>query len=192
MDFFAGLYTRYGVPKTRIPLEQGMRTGDFPLAISGNWKIDGLRLCAPEIAGKWSIAMLPKGPVGKRTAFIGGRIMGIFEQSKKKEAAWKFIKFLFRPDIQARLYEAALTKQDTYLPPDIRAWEIIKIDPKFREVLVSQAQDAKGPPPVAAWDSNAKFVDEAIQKVILQGADSRKELEVAKEHLRRTINISPH
>src|SRR3989338_1519991 len=187
MKFFAELYTKYNVPKTKIPLEQGMRTGDFPLAISGNWMIDGIRLCCPEIAEKWSIATLPKGPTGKMTAFIGGRIMGIFSQSKNKDAAWEFIKFLFTPEIQAKLYEAALTKQDTYLPPSKRTWDILKMDERFKDVLVSQANDAKGPPPVASWDSSAKYIDDAIQKAVLQNGDPKKELEIAKEHLIRLL-----
>ncbi|MFH0764533.1 MAG: extracellular solute-binding protein [Candidatus Omnitrophota bacterium] len=187
MNFFAGLYLKYNVPKTKIPIEQGMRTGDFPIAISGNWKIDDLRLLAPEIAGKWSIATLPKGPTGKKTAFIGGRIMGIFSQSKHKVAAWKFIKFLFRPETQAKLYEAALAEQDTYLPPSMKAWPMLSMDPKFKEVLVSQANDSKGPPVVASWDSCARYMDEAIQKVILQKADAKKELEIAKTQLERLL-----
>lgn len=187
MEFFAELYTKYNVPKTKIPIEQGMKTGDFPIAISGNWKIDDLRLLAPEIAGKWSIAALPIGPTGKRTAFIGGRIMGIFSQSKHKEAAWEFIKFLFRPETQAKLYEASLTRQDTYLPPSMKGWNILKMDPKFKDVLVTQANDAKGPPAVTSWDTSAKYVDEAIQKVILQKGDARKELGIAKTQLEKFL-----
>lgn len=185
INFFAELYTKYNVPKTKIPLEQGIRTGDFPIVISGNWKIEELRISAPEIAGKWGIAMLPKGPTGRHTAFIGGRIMGIFEQSKNKEAAWEFIKFLFRPNIQARLYEAALTKQDAYLPPSEKAWEMLKMDPEFKKVLVAQAEDAKGPPAVANWDSASKYVDEAIQRVILEHANAAGELKLAKKELER-------
>ncbi|MFA6141892.1 MAG: extracellular solute-binding protein [Candidatus Omnitrophota bacterium] len=187
MDFFSGLYTRHNVPRSKIPLEQGMRTGDFPIAISGNWKIDDLRLLAPEIAGKWSIATLPKGPTGKSTAFIGGRIMSIFSQSKHKEEAWEFIKFLFRPEIQAKLYEASLTRQDTYLPPSMKGWSMLKMDPKFKDILVTQANDSKGPPAVASWDTSAKYVDEAIQKIILQKSDSRKELGIAKTQLERLL-----
>lgn len=187
MNFFADLYRKYNVPKTKIPLEQGMRTGDFPIAISGNWKIEGLRLSAPEIAGKWSIAALPAGPSGKRTAFIGGRIIGIFSQSKNKQAAWEFIKYLTSPESQKRLYEAALTKYDTYLPPSKKAWNLLEMDPKFKDVLIAQADDAKGPPPVANWDTNAKYVDEAIQKIVLQGADTQKELDTAKAHLDRAL-----
>lgn len=188
MKFFAELYTKYNVPKTKIPLEQGMRTGDFPIAISGNWNIDELRLTAPEISGKWSIATLPAGPTGKRTAFIGGRIMGIFAQSKHKEEAWKFIKYLFSSEIQAKLYEAALTKQDAYLPPVMKTWDMLEMDGEFKRVLFEQANDAKGPPPVAGWDACAKYVDEAIQKVILQNADPKKELDAAKEELLKALN----
>jgi len=81
LNYMAELY-KSGVPKTQVPLEQGMRTGDFPIAISGNWKIVGLTIGAPEIRDRWGIAMLPKGPAGKRTSFIGGRVMGIFSQCK--------------------------------------------------------------------------------------------------------------
>jgi ABC-type glycerol-3-phosphate transport system substrate-binding protein len=188
MRFFADLYTKYKVPKTKIPLEQGMRTGDFPLAISGNWKIDGLRLSAPEIAGKWSIALLPKGPSGKRTAFIGGRILGIFSQSKNRKEAWEFMKFLFEPSVGTKLYRGAYLKQDTYLPPNMTTWASIEMDPAFKAVLIEQAKDAKGPPPVMSWDSGAKYIDEAIQKVILRNADPKQELGSAKVELERLLN----
>jgi len=183
IKFFSELYTVYNVPKTKIPLEQGMRTGDYPIAISGNWEIDGLRLLAPEISGKWSIAMLPKGPSGKSTAFAGGRIIGIFNQSKKQKEAWEFIKFLFTPEAQSKLYEAAYTKQDTYLPPSRATLSMLNMNEEFKKVLISQANDAKGPPPVANWDSCTKYIDEAIQKVILQKADPKTELSSAKKYL---------
>ena len=185
LKFFSELYTKYGVPKTKIPLEQGMRTGDFPLAISGNWKIDDLRLLAPEIAGKWSIATLPKGPFGKRTAFIGGRIVGIFSQSAHKEEAWTFIKYLSSPDIQKALYDASVAKQDAYLPPNRKTWDIIDMSPELKKVLVLQAEDSKGPPAIANWDSYTKAIDNAVQKVVLQGADPKVELAAAKKELER-------
>lgn len=187
LKFFSELYIKYNVPKTKIPLEQGMRTGDFPIAISGNWKVEDLKLFAPEIAGKWSISTLPKGPMGKMTAFIGGRIMGIFEQSKNKEDAWLFIKYLFTPEIQAKLYDAAAAQQDTYLPPSKKGWDMLNMDDAFKNILIKQANDAKGPPAVANWDSSAKYVDEAIQKVILQNSDPQKELEIAKEQITKLL-----
>ena len=179
MEFFAKLYSELGVPKAQIPPEQGMRTGDFPLAISGNWKIVELTIGAPELKGKWSIAPLPKGPSGKGTAFIGGRIMGIFAQSDNKNEAWQFIKFLFEPKNQIKLYEKAWQAQDTYLPPNMNTWEGLPMDDKFKEVLKAQALDTKGPPPVVVWDASTRFVDQAVQKVVLTNADAKTALKEA-------------
>ncbi len=187
LKFFSRLYTELGVPKTQVPLEQGMRTGDFPLAISGNWKIDALRLSAPEIQGKWSIALLPAGPSSRRTAFIGGRIMGVFNKSKHKKEAWEFIKFLFQPKTQVKLYETARANQDSYLPTNISTWDILPIEGEFKEVLKAQAQDAKGPPSVRGWDESTRFIEEAIQRVVLQQADVQKELSRTNHEMDKNI-----
>ncbi|MBU4346173.1 MAG: extracellular solute-binding protein [Candidatus Omnitrophica bacterium] len=187
LKFFSRLYTELGVPKTRIPLEQGLRTGDFPLVISGNWKIDGLRLTAPEIAGRWSIALLPAGPTGAHTAFLGGRIMGIFNNSKHKKEAWEFIKFLFQPQTQVKLYSAARATQDSYLPSNITTWGILPIEEDFKQILKLQAEDGKGPPSVLGWDKSTRFIEQAIQRVVLQGADPEEELSKAAREMDRHI-----
>ncbi len=176
LKFFASFYTDLGVPKTKIPLEQGMRTGEFPLAISGNWKIDSLRLNAPEIKGKWSVALLPAGPTGAHTAFLGGRVMGIFNRSKNKQMAWEFIKFLLQPPTQVRLYEAARQAQDSYLPSNMTTWDILPMETEFKQILRLQAQDAKGPPSILGWNESTRFIEEAIQRVILQRAEAKEEL----------------
>lgn len=187
LDFFASLYTKYNVPITSIPLEQGIRTGDYPICISGNWKVTSLLAVAPEIKGKWAISPLPAGPTGKRTAFIGGRVMGIFSRSKFKKESWEFIKYLSRSDIQVKLYEAATKTFDTYLPPNIETWEILPMELDFKEALRSQALDAKGPPSVLGWDDSTRFIDVAIQQVVLRGKDSKDVLEEANKELNRRI-----
>ncbi len=188
MKFFTDLYKMYNVPKTRIPLEQGMRTGDFPICISGNWKIIGLTVGAPEIMGKWSIAKLPAGPTGKSTAFIGGRSMGIFSQSKNKEKAWEFIKFISNPESQTFLYKSSLETQDAYLPPNTESWSVLDMNPEFKRVLISQALDSKGPPPVLGWDSMTRFIDGAIQKIVLKNEDIQKDLNDVQSQLDAEIS----
>ncbi|MCK5450293.1 MAG: extracellular solute-binding protein [Candidatus Omnitrophica bacterium] len=187
LRFFAELY-KAGVPKTNVPVEQGMRTGDFPLAISGNWKIISLTLGAPEIKGKWSISTLPEGPSGKGTAFIGGRVLGIFSRSEKKTEAWEFIKFLFNPENQQLIYKDSLETEDSYLPPNMDSWKNLKMDPSLKNVLEKQAKDAKGPPPVLAWDASTRFLDHAIQMVILKGADPGSELKIAAQKMQKELD----
>ncbi len=182
LDFLRQLYLE-GVPKTKVPLVQGMRTGDYPLAISGNWNIMRMTLGAPEMKGKWSIAMLPEGPSGKRTAFIGGRVLGIFSSSKMKDQSWEFIKFLFKPENQIKIYQDSIETEDAYLPPNMDTWRHLPMDRKFRDVLENQAKDAKGPPPVLAWDSSIRFVNHAIQMVVLKNASSEEELAKATKEM---------
>ena len=187
LNYMAELY-KSGMPKTQVPLEQGMRTGDYPLAISGNWKIISLTVGAPEIRGKWDIAMMPEGPAGKRTAFIGGRIMSIFSRSRMREEAWSFIQFLFDPENQMKLYQASLETEDSYLPPNMDTWEELPMETRFKEVLQAQAMDAKGPPPVLSWDSSARFVNHAIQMVVLKGADAAEELSKATRDMQAELD----
>lgn len=187
LDYFTALYTKYKVPTEAKPLEHAFRSGDYPICISGNWKIMSLLDVAPEIKGKWAVAPLPAGPTGKRTAFIGGRVMGIFSQSKLKKESWEFMKYLSRPDIQVKLYEATTESHDTYLPPNIQTWEILPMDAAFRGPLKAQAMDAKGPPSVLGWDDSTRFIDTAIQLAVLRGKETRGVLEDANRELSRRI-----
>lgn len=188
LDFFAGLYHK-GVPRTNVPLEQGLRTGDYPLAISGNWKIISLTVGAPEIAGKWGIAMLPKGPSGKRTGFIGGRTLTVFEQSNKKQEAWEFIKFLFNEKNQLKIYKSSLETEDSYLPPNMNTWKLLPMDIDYKRVLQQQAKDAQGPPSVLSWDSSARYINEAIQLVVLRNADPATVLKKAQKNMQAELDL---
>jgi len=191
LEFFRDLYLVHGVPKTSIPVEQGLRTGEFPLAISGNWKTISLTVGAPEIAGKWAIGPLPRGPAGKRTAFLGGRIMGIFAQSDHRAQAWQFVRYLYEPSVQHELYQAGLETQDAYLPPNMKSWETLPMQPDMKAILQEQANDAKGPPAVPGWTETTQLLEAAIQKVILKGATPADELAVVNQAMNAGLKEKP-
>jgi ABC-type glycerol-3-phosphate transport system substrate-binding protein len=187
LQFFSDLYLKYNTPITAIPVEQGMRTGDYPICIAGNWKMNTLLSVAPEIKDKWAIVELPKGPTGKRTAFIGGRVMGIFEDSKLKNESWEFIKYLSSPEIQLKLYNEAAKSFDTYLPPNLKTWQKLPMKSSFKKVLQAQALDAKGPPSVLGWDDSTRYIDTAIQHSVLNKKGSSVVLQEAAKELNKRI-----
>lgn len=86
------------------------------------------------------------------------------------------MKFLFEPENQVTLYEKAWESQDAYLPPNIDAWKLLPMNEELKKVLKSQAHDAQGPPPVLGWDSYSRFIDQAIQKVVLTNKNPRETL----------------
>jgi lactose/L-arabinose transport system substrate-binding protein len=187
LEFFRDLYTRYEVPRTSIPVEQGLRTGEFPLAVSGNWKMITITIGVPEIAGKWSIAPLPRGPSGKRTAFLGGRIMGIFANSTHRSEAWQFLRYLFEPQVQVGLYQGGLETQDAYLPSNRAAWDALPMDQTVRAALRQQADEGKGPPAVSGWTETTHVVESSIQRAVLYDADPKDELAQAHKAMNRAI-----
>ena len=187
MEFFRDLYTQHGVLKTMVPIEQGLQTGEFPLVMSGNWKLVSLSVGVPDIAGRWTIAPLPRGPAGKRTAFLGGRTLGIFNRSSHQAEAWQFIRYLFEPTVQAALYQAGLKTQDAYLPPNMNSWEALTLEPEMKTVLQQQARDAKGPPAVPGWTETTHVLESAIQRIVLQKADVKTELGRVNEELNRQL-----
>ncbi len=186
-EFFRDLYLKYDVPKTSIPLEQGLRTGEFPLAMSGNWKIVSLMVGLPELKGQWSVAPLPKGPGGARTAFLGGRILTLFKKSPHQAQAWQFLRYLFEPSVQVKLYQAALETQDAYLPPNRATWAQLPMAAGMKAVLEEQAEDAKGPPPVPGWDDATQLIETGLQRIILHDAPVQEELREVARGMNRAL-----
>ena len=105
-----------------------------------------------------------------------------------KDEAWQFINFLFEPKNQVKLYEKAWATQDAYLPPNTNTWELLPMQEDFKEVLKNQALDAQGPPPVLSWDASARFIDQAIMKVVLTNKDAKEALEQATTLVNAELN----
>ena len=187
LTYYADLYRKYDVPKAGQGVAQGMRSGAFPIGISGNWLINSLPVDAPELTGKWAIAPLLAGPSGKHTGFIGGRAMGVFAHSTMQEEGWAFIKFLSQEDTQKEIYTEVAKSHNIYMPPNMKAWDTLPIAPEIRDVLVAQAHDAKAPPSVLGWNDSTRFVVEAIQKAVVEGGDPKTLLAEAAKAMNERI-----
>jgi ABC-type glycerol-3-phosphate transport system substrate-binding protein len=113
--------------------------------------------------------------------------MGIFSGSPHQVQAWQFIRHLFEPSVQQRLYQAGLDTQDAYLPPNMASWDALPMDEQMKEILRRQAQDAKGPPAVVGWTETTNRLEAAIQQVILKGADPKTALETANQAMNEAL-----
>lgn len=103
---------------------EAFRRGTVAIEISGAWLGGHLAdYIAPDTAGKWGAADLPEGVY----VSWGGSFYGIPEQSKNKEAAWTFIKFLTtRPESQLTAFRAI-----NAFPALMSVWN----DPMFDEPI---------------------------------------------------------
>ena len=128
-----------------VAIEQDLASGRNPMYIGGYWETAILRNQYPQISGKWSIGLMPKKK--SRSSFMGGCELVMFNDTKHKTAAWKFMEFMSRPDIQIKWQQAAGA-----LPACKAAWETeaVKNDPMMQTVF-KQLQEGTAPPQIPQW-----------------------------------------
>jgi multiple sugar transport system substrate-binding protein len=86
-------------------LHQQFGDGDFAMFISGPWDVGNLRSrLTAEQQKTWSVTPLPApdGTPWPGLSMSGGSSLVIARKSERQDAAWKFIEFLSRPDVQVR------------------------------------------------------------------------------------------
>ena len=89
--------------------------GTVGMYVAGAWFAGTLRSEFPDIEGKWAAAPLPQDKQCATT--IAGDTLVIFDQSKNKDAAWKWIEFLSAPQNMALWNVGTPEAPATLLPP---------------------------------------------------------------------------
>lgn len=147
------------------------------MAMDGPWNLPRFNRMLKNL--NWSFAPLPKGPV-KQATICGGEYLVIFKQSEHPDEAWSFVKWIIRPDIQARW-----AMKSGYLPVRRSVSEIPEFkkylieNPNFK-VFVDQMEVAQIQ---RSMDYGAlqitRHMAEAIEEATLGGGDPKAALDKA-------------
>jgi ABC-type glycerol-3-phosphate transport system substrate-binding protein len=78
----------------------------------------------------WGIAMLPAGPE-KAATVVSGEFLAVFRQSRNPDAAWAFLEWMIRPEIQA-----FWSMESGYLPVRASALDV----PEFQAFLADHPE----------------------------------------------------
>ena len=98
---------------------QEFARGYFAMFVSGPWNVGECRRRLPaELQDAWATAPLP-GPDDNLPgrSMAGGSSIVVFRGSRHKDAAWRLVRYLSRPDVQVRFYELSGD-----LPARVEAW----------------------------------------------------------------------
>ena len=144
--------------------------GEFAFYLSGPWNIREFRKVAPErLKDEWGTMALP-GPDGPGAGIAGGTSLVLFsgrerEDPQRRQAAWKLIEFLSRPDIQQRFY--ALIGD---LPPRRSTWEhpALANDP-LAQAFRDQLERVKPTPKVLEWERIVQEMRLITERVVRGG-----------------------
>jgi multiple sugar transport system substrate-binding protein len=122
--------------------------GYFSFYVSGPWTIGDMKARLPAaVQPHWTTAGLP-GPTGPGASAPGGSSLAVFRSSRHPEAAWKLVRYLSDPAVQARFN--VLTGD---LPARPSAWAAPAVDSDpyitpFRDQLAR----AVAVPKVPEWE----------------------------------------
>ncbi len=158
--------------------DMGFLNEKYAMIFSGPWKIKSLI----DINFPFGIALIPEGEKGSWTA-LGGTQMVIFKNSKNKEIAHKFLKYLLSPENQAKWADEL-----GQIPVNKKAIEKINFEKhKYMEILIKAIERTKPRPPISEYpeverifyqevglflkgekdiDETAKNLQKRIEKVI--------------------------
>jgi multiple sugar transport system substrate-binding protein len=155
-DFYFGLFREGLAPplsNTQISnVHDEFARGRFAFYISGPWNIGEFkRRLPPDRRDDWMTAPLP-GPDGPGASIAGGASLALFARSERKDAAWKLIEYLSRPDVQLRFFD--LTGD---LPARRSVWHAPALagDP-YAAAFRDQLERAVPPPAVPEWERIAQ------------------------------------
>jgi multiple sugar transport system substrate-binding protein len=152
LAFYVDMFRRgYAPPLTNADVSNiwnEFARGYFSFYITGPWNIGEFkRRLPPALQGSWMTAPLP-GPSGPGTSIAGGSSLVVFSKSHVKDAAWQWIEFLSRPEIQSRFHD--LTGD---LPPRRTTWnEGALAGDVYARAFRDQLERVKPAPKVPEWE----------------------------------------
>ena len=192
-DFWTDLYTEYGYLK-EAEFYNRFRVGVVPLGIAPLGTYMNLYSAAPEIAGRWSIGLIPASENGDRTIAGAGTGCGIIKKSENKEEAWEFLKWWTSAETQTRYnnnVESILGMIGRTTTANVEAFQNLAWDKEHLEVLEAQRLQVKEVPEVPGSYYLSRAVDQAFWSVVNGESNSKdavmKWSKVADDEIARKI-----
>lgn len=98
LELWQKLYREQNLKNFTNLFENAFVSGNLAMAMDGPWNLPRYNNLLKNI--DWAFAPLPTGP-NKNATVVGGEYLAIFKQSAHPKEAWKFIKWIIQPEIQA-------------------------------------------------------------------------------------------
>ena len=197
LTLMTDLFTTYSLPLEVGSFYNEFRYGRLPIGIGDFGMYISLLHAAPEIAGLWNIAPLPgienNGIVNR--SFDGSSTSAmIFEQTKKPNEAWSFLKWWTSASVQLDYAESLIASYGPeYLwnSSNIEAFGQMSWDENHRDIILDQWQwiddTAKSP----ASYMVERELSNIWNKVVFQGVNLRTAIEdsliISNKEIRRKM-----
>ncbi len=171
-SYWTDMYTKYKIP-TEASFYNRFRVGTIPIGIMAYTQYTTFAEAAPEITGRWSIALIPgvKAEDGTINRTISGSGTGcsILETSENPVEAWTFIKWWTSADTQSRYntnVESIIGTISRVTTANLEAFEMMSWERGDLEILLNQREWIVEVPEVPGSYYVSRSVDQAYWNVI--------------------------
>lgn len=145
--------------------------GILPMFISGPWMVKLINDQAPELEGKWATAVLPAKDTN--TSILGGSDLSVFQYTKNKEEALKFLAYMSKPETQIKWLELTNT-----LPANKESWNDKQLqENQYYKVFGDQLENAQPMPVIKPFEKIAQDFLTRFEKIYRGGADIQEEMD---------------
>ncbi|HTX80110.1 MAG TPA: extracellular solute-binding protein [Longilinea sp.] len=132
----------------------GFGKGTIAMILDGPWFPPSFKSQFPDV--KYGMALMPAGKGGS-VSVVGGEDIVMFQQSKNKEAAAKFIDFMLSIDTQMQM---ASVGQMPVLKAANEGDNLAKL-PDYFGIFFKQLENAKARTPVSNWTKIEQIISDA-------------------------------
>lgn len=164
----------------------GFVAGNFAMMYNGAWVVGSIHSKGPDIEGKWGTAYMVAGPAGINSRGYPNAF-NILQASTKKEAAYKYLNFLYTAKTASGdltfaeelcKVAGALLFTNAYIEYAKKNYEPLLLP------FVDGAQYSVAPPMDPKWETfKALFVGKTIQSMLMGEVDVQAGLEELDEDL---------
>lgn len=200
--FWTDMYTKYKIPTVQNFYNR-FRIGTTPLGIENYTNYTMLSEAAPEIKGRWGIALVPgienEDGTMNRTVSGSGTGCAILKGTKHPKEAWEFLKWWTDEDTQLKYnneVESILGAVSRVTTATVGAFERMSWDADDLEILLEQRSYIQEIPEIPGSYYVSRAVDQAYWNVINKMGNTKDILlkwhNTADEEIKLKISEYPY
>jgi multiple sugar transport system substrate-binding protein len=158
LDLLRKEYLHPGILGGGVDTWGGLAKGEIAMVLEGPWFPPLFDRQFPDV--EYGFALMPAGP-GGAISVVGGEDIVLFQQSKNKEAAAEFIRFMLLPETQLTMAEAGQMP----VLSELLATEYMQQHP-FYGIFLEQLKTARARTPHPAWPKMEDILTQVGQAIL--------------------------
>lgn len=157
-----------------VNTEVGFVNGKYSMILMGPWNISRFQNANLD----FGVALIPAGPAGTSTN-VGGTNMVVFKASTRKKEAYRFLRYLTSPDVQA-----AWSQKLGQIPVNLGAYDKVDVsDNRILATFMEQMKTAIARPKVMKYGQLEEIINPLMESALKGDVTVRQALETAVQRI---------